>query len=188
VDKESDQSSAASAISQALGKKQVPGEEALERIINSRSLPVKVQSRSLTSFVKDVGLLGIANMLQFYSVGHRVAILGAKGLSSNDFRPIYGEAITEGIKPEEFVRKFEFSIKPGSLLGHERADKITTAFELQKRGILSAQGLYRFLDDNFDFARNRDELLGEAKDKLLVAAATAAVTGKGPAGGRGKHQ
>lgn len=179
VSKEWDLNSGSSAIQQAMSKKQVPGAESLDMIIGARSLPVKVQSRALTSFVSDVGYMGICNMLQFYSVAHRVAILGSEGFTGSDFQPIYGEALPSGIKPEDFVRKFQFIIRPGSMLSSEKAEKIQAAFALRKLGDLSSQGLFRLLDPNFNFQQNRKELIEEAKLKLMMAALGAAATGKG---------
>jgi hypothetical protein len=179
--KELDMSSGASAMSQALGKKQVPGGDSLEMIMSSRSLPIRLQSRNLTSFVEDVGFMGISNMLQFYTVAHRVAILGEKGISLSDYRPIYGSVYNTGssMKPEEFVRRFQFTIKPDSTLASQKTDKIPIAMALRKMGDISSQELLRRIDPNFDFSRNRAELIEEAKLKLLLAAANAAVSGKG---------
>lgn len=182
ISKEAESTSTGNAMTQALGKKQVPGGDALEQIKHSRTTPVRVQSRALESFLRDSGSMGVSNMLQFYSVGHRIEILGGEGITSADYRPIYGEAVPKGIKPEEFVRKFMFIIKPGSTLAVEKSEKIQYAFKLRQMGDLSSRGLFRVLDQNFNFERNKNELLEEARLKLLVAAANAAVTGKGQHG------
>ena len=179
ISKEFDMASGASAVSQALGKKQIPGDDALERIISSRSLPIRVQTKSLTSWVRDNGNMAISNMLQFYSMAHRMQILGLKGVTRSDYRPIYGEMRPKGMEGEDFVRKFLFSIKPGSTLAAEKNEKTGVAMELQKRGILSAKGLFRQLDNNFNYQQNREELVDEAKIKILMAGAAAAITGKG---------
>jgi len=179
ISKEAESTSTGSAITQALSKKQVPGGDALEQIKNSRSTPVRVQSRALETFIRTGGYMTICNMLQFYSVGHRIEVLGGEGIASADYRPIYGEARPQGMKPEDFVRKFMFVIKPGSTLAIEKSEKIQYAFKLRSMGDLSSRGLYRILDDNFDFERNKEELLEEARLKLIVAAANAALTGKG---------
>ena len=83
------------------------------------------------------------------------------------------------MKPEDFVRRFMFIIKPGSTLAVEKNERIQHAFTLRKMGDLSSRGLFRILDQNFSWDRNKEELLEEARLKLLVAAANAAVTGKG---------
>ena len=179
ISREAESTSTGSAMTQALGKKQVPGGDALEMIKHSRSTPVRVQSRALESFLRDSGYMGICNMLQFYSVAHRIEVLGAQGITEADYNPIYGEARPKGMKPEDFVRRFMFIIKPGSTLAVEKNERIQHAFTLRKMGDLSSRGLFRILDQNFSWDRNKEELLEEARLKLLVAAANAAVTGKG---------
>jgi hypothetical protein len=183
ISKELDMSSGAAAMSQALNKKQVPGGDTLEMILSSRSLPIRLQSRALTGFVEDIGYMGTANILQFYSVAHRVAILGSRGISNSDFRPIYGSVYNtnSGLKPEEFVRKFQFTVKPESTLSSQRDNKIAIALQLRKMGDLSSKSLMEKLDPNFDFEKNRNELIEEARLKLLLGAAGAALTGKGQA-------
>jgi hypothetical protein len=126
--------------------------------------------------------MGISDMLQFYSVGHRIEILGGEGITSADYRPMYGEALPAGMKPETFVRKFQSVIKPGSTLASEKSEKVQYAFKLRTMGDLSSRGLFRVLDENFDFSRNKEELLEEAKLKIIVGAAAAALSGKGQHG------
>lgn len=179
VSKELELNSGASAMQQALGKKQVPGSDSLDMILSARSLPIRVKSKSLASFVEEGGGMLVANTLQFYSVAHRVKILGVKGFSSSDFRPIFGETIPSGMKPESYVRSFQGIVRRDSILESQKEGKKQIAFALSKMGKLSDQNLYRILDQNFDWERNRRELLAEAKDKILVAAAAAALQGKG---------
>ena len=181
ISKELDMASGSSAIQQALGKKQVPGEGSLEMILSSRSLPVRLQSRALTSFIEDLGSMGVSNILQFYSSAHRVAILGAKGISPSDFRPIYSSVYNSdsGMRPEEFVRKYQMAIRPDNTLTSQRNDKVAVAISLRKTGDLSSRGMFRVVQPGFDFDKNQQELIAEAKIKLAVAAANAALTGKG---------
>jgi hypothetical protein len=180
IKKEMDMSSGASAMAQALNKKQVPGGDSLEMILSSRSLPVRLESRSLTYYVEEVGFMGISDMLQFYSVAHRVAILGAKGILPSDYRPIYSEIYNadSGMKPEEFVRRFQFTVKPDSTLASQRTDKIPVAMALRKQGDLSSRGMFNRIDPGFDYDKNEQELIHEAKIKLALGALNAAATGK----------
>ena len=185
IKKEMDMSSGASAMSQALGKKQVPGGDSLEMILSSRSLPVRLESRALTSFVEDLGFMGVSDILQFYTVAHRVAILGKRGISESDYRPLYGAAYNaeSGMRPEEFVRRFQFTVKPDSTLASQQTDKIPVALSLRKLGDLSSKNLFKRIDPNFDFEGNKQELIDEARTKLVIAAANAALTGKGQSKG-----
>jgi hypothetical protein len=185
VNREFDMNSGSSAIQQAMSKKQVPGSDSLDTILNSRSLPIRVKSRALESFVEDGGAMVIADMLQFYSVAHRVSILGIKGFSNSDFTPIYGQAIPSGMRPEEFVRKFSGTVRRDVILESQKAEKKQMALALSKLGKLSDKKLFEVLDPNFPYEENQKELLNEARLKILVAAAAAAAQGKG-AGARKK--
>ena len=178
VNREFDMNSGSSAIQQAMSKKQVPGSDSLDTILNSRSLPIRVKSRALASFVEDGGSMVVSNILQFYSVAHRVNVLGSKGFSNSDFTPVYGQNLPAGLKPEEFVRRFSGTVRRDTILESQRESEKQTALVLAKMGKLSDQNLFKILKPGFDYATNRQQLLAEAKDKILVAAA-AALQGKG---------
>lgn len=185
IDREFDMSSGASAMQQALGKKQVPGGDSLEMILNSRSLPIRVESRSLAWYMEDGGSMVVANMLQFYSASHRMSILGTDGLSSSDFRPIYGHALPEGMAGEEFVRRFQGTIKRDTLLQSQKAEQMQLAIALSKMGKISDEYLFKTLDlSNFSYADNVAQMLKEAKLKMMVAAANAQLQGKGKKQGK----
>jgi len=179
VRREFEMASGSSAIQQALSKKQVPGSDSLDTILNSRSLPIRVKSRALASFAEEAGEMVVSNMLQFYTVAHRVNILGKEGISSSDFRPVYAQGIPAGLRPEEFVRKFTGTCKRDTILESQKAEKKQLALALAKLGKLSDRNLFRALDVSFDFDQNKMEMLEEARLKLLVAAAAAAAQGKG---------
>lgn len=176
---EMDATSGASAISQAMGKKQIPGGDALDMIFNSRSINVRFMGRNLKSFLTEAGGLLASNMLQFYTAKHRIAKYGVDGLTKNDVVPFYGHLLPRGIEPEEFVRKATFSIRKGSLLSIEKAEKIPIAFQLRKQGDLSRHGLYRFLDTNIDLKKNDEELKAEMAEKAAIAVAAGALQSKG---------
>src|ERR1700690_2890329 len=179
VDRELDMNSGSSAIQQAMNKKQVPGSDSLDTILNSRSLPIRVKSRAVASYAEEAGTMLTANMLQFYSVSHRVNILGTAGFSSSDFTPIYGQGLPSGMKPEEFVRKFSGTVRRDTILESQRDADKQTAIVLSKMGKLSDENLFKVLKPNFDFDSNQKELVAEAKIKILVAAAAAQAQGKG---------
>ena len=124
----------------------------------------------------------VSNMLQFYSVGHRVALLGEKGITASDFSPLYGSLLNGGMMPEQFVRKFQFSIRPGSALSFDKETRAQMAVVLAKDGKLSDRGMWRSLNaagSNVDIEQNERELIQEAKIKIGLAALGAAAAGKG---------
>lgn len=186
VNKEFDMSSGASAMQSALNKKQVPGGDSLEMILSSRSLPVKVESLSLASFIEEAGQMVTSNILQFYSARHRAEILGVKGITTSDFRPIYGSTIPDGIAPEKYVRQFQGVIRRDTMLTSQLNEKRQIAMAMNKAGKLSDQMLFRILDQNVDFEQNKKELVDEALLKMRVAAAGQVMQGKtgGKAGGK----
>lgn len=168
---EMDQTTGSSAINDAAQRDQIPSHDSLELIQNSRSSMVRLMGRTLERFMSRAGQLVVSNMIQFYSVGHRVAILGEKGLTAMDFEgPLYGSMVSGGMAPEEFVRKFQFTIKPGSALSFEKETRIQMAAILRRNGDLSRNNLFRALDVNLDLKQNDAELLEEAKQKMLLAA------------------
>jgi hypothetical protein len=179
VSRELDMNSGSSAIQQAMSKKQVPGSDSLDTILNSRSLPIRVKSRALASFAEEGGAMVISNMLQFYTVGHRTSILGKEGFSASDYRPVYGSAIPSGMQPEEFVRRFGGTVRRDTILESQRDSEKQVALALSKMGKLSDQNLFKVLKPGFNFLENQKQLLQEARLKILVAAAAAAAQGKG---------
>jgi hypothetical protein len=179
VEKEQDMSSGASAIQQSLQKKQVPGGDSLEMIMNSRSIPIRFMGRGLSSFLVEVGTLISANIMQFSTSKKRAAQFGAKGLTDADFEPFYGQFLEKGVEPERFVRQMVFSIRKGSLLNIEKQDEVTIAFGMLKLGVLSRKALYRKLGiPQSEQERIERELLQEAQQKIALAGAAGAVQHK----------
>lgn len=180
--REMDQTTGSAAVDAAAQKEQIPSHDTMEMIQNSRSGMVRLMGRRLEGFLNRGGQMVVSNMLQFYSVGHRVAILGQKGITANDFSPIYGSMLSDGMMPEQFVRKFQFSIRPGSALSFDKETRAQMATILAERGLLSNRGMWRALNSagsNVDIEQNQNELIEEAKIKIALAALGAAASGKG---------
>lgn len=177
--KEQDATSGSAAMQQALGKKQVPGGDSLDMIMNAKSTNIRLMGRSLKSFLTDIGTMVACNNLQFSTAKARASMFGGKGLQDSDFTPIYGSLLPAGMEPERFVKMCGFSIRKGSLLGIEKADEIQVAFGLRKNKDLSRKGLYRKLDANIDVAKIEEELLEEAKVAITLGAIAGQAGGKG---------
>jgi hypothetical protein len=177
--KEQDATSGSAAINQALGKKQVPGGDSLDMIMNSRSTNIRLMGRSLKSFLTDVGQMSVCNILQFSTAKARAAVYGGRGLLDSDFSPMYGQLLPQGMEPETFVRMANFSIRKGSLLSIEKSEEIQIAFALRKMKDLSRKAMYRKLDANIDVAQIEAELLEEAIVNIKLAGAASQASGKG---------
>jgi hypothetical protein len=182
VEKEQDMTSGASAINQTLQKKQVPGGDSLDMIMNSRSIPIRFMGRGLTSFLTDVGTMVMANKMQFETSKSRIKKFGTKGLTDGDFEPFYGQWMQKGMQPEEFVRQAVFSIRKGSLLSIEKQDEVQVAFAMRKLGDLSRKGLYRKLGvPKADAEKIEGELMEEALLKAKLSGAAGPPAHKGGA-------
>jgi hypothetical protein len=175
--REMDQTTGSAAIDAAAQKEQIPSHDTLEMIQNSRSGMVRLMGRRLENFMSRSGQMVTSNFLQFYSLGHRRAILGDKGESSWDFSPMYGSLMQRGMAPEKFVRKFQFSIRPGSALSFDNETRLQAAIVLNRGGIISTQNVLRMLNKagaNLNIAENLKELQQELLQKMAVAALSGA--------------
>lgn len=182
--REMDQTTGSAAVDAAAQKQQVPSHDTMEMIQNSRSGMVRLMGRRLEGFMNRAGHMVVANMLQFYSVGHRVSILGEKGISSRDFSPLYGSLLSGGMMPEEFVKKIHFSIRSGSALSFDKETRAQMATILCERGLLSRKNMFRAINaagGNIDIFKNEEELMGEAMQKIALS-----VMAGQAAGGKGK--
>ena len=163
IQKSMQQMSGASAVGDAMGKKQVPGGDTLDRITFSKTTPIRMMGRNLEDFVDEVGTMWVGESLQFHHAAHRMELLGPKGLTKEDMDANPGTLIPQGINSEAFVRRFGLKCDRGSLLNVQRQDKIQIAFALRKIHDLSRSGLYRILDWNLNQQENDAELAEEAK-------------------------
>lgn len=180
--REMDQTTGSAAVDAASQKDQIPSHDTMELIQNSRSGMVRLMGRRLEGFLNRGGGQVVSDMLQFYTIGHRVAILGQAGIAKTDFSPLYGSLLSGGMMPEQSVKKFQFSIRPGSALSFDKETRAQMATILCERGLLSRKGMWRALNNagaNVDIQQNELELIGEAEQKLLLAGAASALSGKG---------
>lgn len=171
VQKSMEKSSGASAVGDAMGKKQVPGGDTLDKISFAKNTPVRMMGRNLEGFVDEVGGMWTANGLQFYDAAKRMELLGDKGLTKEDTEDIPGSLIPEGINSEAFVRRWRFKCDKGTLLNVQRQDKIQISFALRKNRDLSRKKLFEVLDWNINEEENDAEL---AKEAEMMAKAQAA--------------
>jgi hypothetical protein len=177
LEKEQDATSGSAAIQQALNKKQVPGGDSIDMIMNSRSTNLRLMGRSLKSFLTEIGSMTCANIMQFSTAKARAAKYGGRGLVDGDFSPLYGTMKPRGMEPEEFVRMASFTIRKGTLLKIEKNDDLPIVFGLRKGGDLSRNNVFRKLDKNFDQKQNEQELIEEAKVKIALQGAAAQAGG-----------
>lgn len=157
------QNSGAAAVGDAMGKKQVPGGDTLDRITFSKNTPIRLMGRNMEDFVDDIGSMWSCDALQFYDAAKRIEMLGQQGLTKEDTDSNPGSLIPEGINSEAFVRRFRFKCTKGTLLNVQRQDRLQTVFALRKGRDISRKKMYEELDWNINLAENDAELAEEAK-------------------------
>ena len=164
------QSSGASAIGDALGKKQVPAGDSLEKITFAKNTPIRLMGRSIEYFLDDIGQQWCADSLQFYDAARRMELLGPAGLAKEDIDDKPGSLIPEGIDSESFVRRYHFRTEKGSLLNIAHQEKIPIVMAMRKGRDLSRKQMFKFLNWNINQAENDAELKAEAEAQAQAQA------------------
>lgn len=178
VQKSMSQSSGASGIGDALGKKQVPGSDTLDRISFSRNTPIRLMGRNVENFVDEIGGMWTAGCLQFYDAARRMELLADKGIVKEDIEPVVGSLIPGGIDSEGFVRRWRFKCDKGTLLNVQRQDRLQISFALRRNHDLSRRKIFQMLDWNIDQKENDAELAQEA-EAMAKAQAAAGIKPRG---------
>jgi hypothetical protein len=167
------ENSGTDAVNQALGKKQVPGGDTLEKIQFSKTTPIRFKAGNVETGVNEVGELWTGTALQFYDAARRVEVLGVDGLTKEDIDDRPGSLIPEGVNSESHVRKFGFECEQNSLFGFQRQDRLPIAGSLRKNHDLSRKQFFKIAlpDWNIDQKENDEELAEEAKQQAMAMAA-----------------
>jgi hypothetical protein len=156
------QSSGASAVGDALGKKQVPSGDSLDKIQMAKNTPIRVMGRSVEWFNDDIGQQWTADALQFYDAPRRMELLGMAGLAKEDMDDKPGSLIPDGIQSEAFVRRYHYKTERGTLLHIQQQERIPVALAMRKGRDLSRKQVFKLLNWNIDLAANDEELKQEA--------------------------
>ena len=153
--------SGTSDLQQVMGLKQIPATTTIESILNAQTPALRLRSRILEAFQRQVAMQFAYNATEFYTLTFRVNILGAGGIVLDDFDydpgsllPDYAhvddynsageitpEAMSRGPLPrynrsQEFLRQFIFKITPGSLLNSAQMERTMIYFQLARAGII----------------------------------------------------
>ena len=142
--------SGAAAMDEALRKKQVPGGDTLEAINRTKNTPYRLKGRMIEQFLTPVGQMGISGFTQFYTKERRYFMLGERGLLAADTDSDPGTMIPANVNPTDHVRRFQFSIQPGSLLHIQRLDEANQLIGLRRLGDLDRRTMFERLDLGLD--------------------------------------
>ena len=155
----------------ALGKKQVPAGDSLEKIQFAKNTPIRVMSRSGEFFLDNIGQQWCADGLQFYDATRRMELLGPSGLAKEDIDDKPGTLIPDGIDSESFVRRYHFKTEKGSLLNVAHQEKIPIVMAMRKGRDLSRKQMFKFFNWNINQKENDQELQEEAEAQAKAQAA-----------------
>jgi len=148
-------------ISNLMKLNQMPSSDSIETILESMSLSWRLRSRVIEVFIREFALMMAYNFAQFYTLPRRMTILGAEGVTPQDFDfdpgtlvpdfvdskdfdeagNVRREAIERGPlhryeRAREFLRQFSFNIAPGSLLAASEIQKKLLYLQLSRAGLI----------------------------------------------------
>lgn len=148
-------------ISNLMKLNQLPSDDTIEKILGQMSLSWRLRSRTIEVFTREYALMMAYNYAQFCTLPMRLTILGADGLTPEDFDfdpgsiiPDYvheedfspngtltAEALMRGPRPRyerarEFLRQFSFHIAPGSLLAASEIQRKLLYLQLSRAGLI----------------------------------------------------
>lgn len=160
-------------------KGQVPGGESIEQMRDAANPYVRLEGRQIEAFLRDAGTIAISNVFQFYTRRQRLMMMGAAGLTFQDFDKAPGNMIPESALKETFWKNFAMEITPGSLTGTDKMQEKQIALTMFRMGAISRGELLRRLQvPNIDEIQK--ELEQERQDGTIVATLEGAAGGRTP--------
>lgn len=124
-------------------KKQVPGGDTLEQIRDAQSGPTRLEGRRIEVALRDAGTIAVSHILQYFTRETRFHLLGADGLTWNDFDFRPRDMVPAGEAPETFWKRLSVTIAPGSLHGANKDRDFQKAVAMHARGAMSTETLLK---------------------------------------------
>ena len=152
-------------IASLAGKMQVPGGDTIEQMRDTMQAPIRLYGRYIEAFLRDAGIQAVSNIIQFYSLGRRMRILGADGVTFNDF-DFDPKTITPAEENKfDHWKQFNFTVSPGSVHGGAKDRDKQVAMSLKQMGSISNKELLRRLD-----FKNIDAIEAERAEEMQAMA------------------
>jgi hypothetical protein len=155
-------------------KKQAPGGEAIENMRDVMSAPFRLEGRYLEAALKDAGKQVVSNIFQFADLDQRLAILGADGMTYEDFDYRASTMVPHGTPPEDHWKMFSINIAPGSSHGNVKYQRKVEAFNMRRQKDLSLRGLYR----QTEFPESPDQVMRELAEEAKMGIGVAPPKGR----------
>lgn len=153
-----DEISGARDLRQLMQMGQIPSVETVEKMLESMSPAVRLRSRVMEAFLREMAHIVMSNFFQFYTLAQRIAVLGPGGMTFEDFDFDPGTLIPDfvmeedydemGVRPSAlvrgplprserartFMRQFTYHVAPGSLLAASQITKKLLYLNLARAG------------------------------------------------------
>lgn len=135
VEREMDQQSGISAISEMLRKKQMPGGDTVDQIRQTQQTPIRLKGRNIETFLKNLGTQMVPNMFQFYSQPSRATM---RTVGGGDMHVDWnlGTMVPPGMTPYDMAMRYEFQVMEGSLLSFQRTEMAINLMRMRITGDL----------------------------------------------------
>lgn len=141
---------------------QIPATETIERMMEAQSPAIRLRSRVMEAFLREMAMMVLMNFFQFYTMKQRISVLGPSGMTFEDFDYDPGTMIPDlvdimGRTPDgnplprheramRFITYFKYEIAPGSLLNASQVTNKLMYIQLARMGYLDAITLLEKLD------------------------------------------
>lgn len=143
---------------------QVPGEDTIEKMQEALQPTLRLKSRLLEYFLREVGEMVKCNFFQFYNLPRRVSLLGDAGIVFNDFdfdpgtmipalkpddpgyEPGLDKRLSRPARAQWFHKNFTFQITPNSMLAISQMSRKMMYMMLRKEMLVDRWTLYEVLE------------------------------------------
>lgn len=150
-------------------KKQIPAGDSIDMMQQSQGAHYRLEGRLIEAFLASSARQCISNVLQYFTLSTRRSMLGADGVTWEDFTyPHPSIMIPAEARPDAFWKTFTVELAPGSLHGGARDREKQMAVVLFKSGAIGIRELLRRLEWP-DADRVYKELLEERESMPQVA-------------------
>jgi len=146
VTREMNERSGIAAVGEAVRKKQVPGGDTLDQIRQSQQGPIRYKGRNIETCISELGQQMVPNIFQFYNRDERVKVPTPPGATPEFMDWDGSKMIPTNVQPAEHIRKFEFTVIEGSLLGVQRVEQMLNLMKLRQSREISRTTFFEKLN------------------------------------------
>jgi hypothetical protein len=150
------------------GKKIIPSDDTIESLSAGQQTVVRLKTRYIESFFREVGEQYIANVFQYERASRRMMVLGREGLFWTDYEYAgIKDLVPDGVKPQDHWKEFRWTIIPGSLLKSSGSQDQAKVFNLRRMGDIDRKTLYKAIDMDSISDTVEKNLRAEGADIIL---------------------